>query len=313
MPACVKAVSEWFPMRERALAVGIFNSGTAIGAAAAAPIVAAVTLHFGWRSMFIVGGALSAAWLVAWLLAYRAPDRHPWITPEELAVIREDGSSPESPGPVPTRRILATPEAWGCILARVLTDPISYFFAYWVPLFLQEKRGFDLAALGKWYWIPYVGLGLGNLASGAVPGWLIRRGWPLNRARKTVMFAAACVIACCFVLITRVPSPGWALALIGGAMFCHAAWASMTLPAEVFPQHLVGSVSGFAGALGSLVSAITMLAIGRTVMGGSFVPIFIIYSALPMVGFALVCALIPKLGVVLELTTPSRGRPSIHG
>ena len=246
-------------------------------------------------------------WLIGWLLVYREPGRHPWLSAGELAIIREGRPTGDRPKPIPIRAILAMPEAWGCILARMLTDPISYFFAYWVPLFLQQKRGFDLAALGRYYWIPYVGLGLGNLASGALPGWLIRRGWSLNRARKIVMFAASGVIAGCFLLIIRVPSPAWAVGLIGGAMFCHAAWASMTLPAEVFPQHVVGSVSGFAGALGSLVSATSMLVIGRTVMAGSFVPVFIIYSALPMTGLAAVCLLIKKIGAVRELPAPATG------
>jgi len=299
-PAGVKAVAEWFPMRERALAVGIFNSGTAIGAAAAAPVVVWITLHFGWRYTFVAGSALSAVWLVAWLLCYRVPSQHPWLRKEELALIEKDAQPGARPAPVPMRRILATREVWGCILARVLTDPISFLFAFWMPKFLQQERGFDLAAIGKYFWIPYVGLAVGNIAGGAVPGWLVRRGWSLDRARKATMFAASCAIAACFILITRVPSPAWAVALLSGAMFCHAAWANMTLPAEVFPQHVVGSISGFAGGLSSLIGAVIMLAIGRTVTISSFTPVFIIYSALPMAGLAAVCILIGRIGAVRE-------------
>lgn len=297
-PAGVKAVSEWFPMRERAMAMGIFNSGTAIGAAFAAPMVAWVTLHFGWRYTFVVGAVLSIIWVMVWWLFYRVPQEHPWVTAGELRLIEENQPPPSRPKTVRTLAILQTREAWGCILARVLTDPISYFFAFWMPKFLQQERGFDLAAIGKYYWIPYVGLALGNLTGGAVPAYLTRRGWPLNRARKTMMFISSLMIPTCFVTITRVPTPAAAIACATVAMFFHAAWANMTLPAEVFEKHIVGSVSGFGGALGSLVGAITMLAIGQTVTVSSFTPVFIIYSALPMTAFVLVCVLIKQLGQV---------------
>jgi len=187
----------------------------------------------------------------------------------------------------------------------MLTDPISYFFAFWMPKFLQQERGFDLAAIGRYYWIPYVGLALGNLAGGAIPGWLIQAGWTLNRSRKTVMFAASCLIPLCFVAITRVPNPGWAIGLITAAMFGHAAWANMTLPAEVFAKAVVGSASGFGGALGSLVGAVTMLLIGRTVAVSSFTPVFVIYSAVPMTAWIIVCALLPRLGEIREVGAAS--------
>jgi ACS family hexuronate transporter-like MFS transporter len=303
-PAGVKAVTEWFPMKERAFAVGIFNSGTAIGAALAAPVVVWVTLHLGWRYTFIVGAALSASWLVAWLILYRPPRLHPWLRPDELAHIEQDGLSETKRKPVPLGRILSRREAWGCIAARILTDPISYLFAFWIPKFLQQERGFDLAAIGRCYWIPYVGLAAGNIAGGLLPRLLMRRGWSLNRSRKTVMFTASCMIAVCFVLITRVPSPALAIALLTGAMFFHASWANMTLPAEVIPQRAVGSVAGLGGGISSLIGAVTTLAIGRTVSIGSFTPVFIIYSILPMAGFVAVCLLIRELGRVEEFPGP---------
>jgi MFS transporter, ACS family, hexuronate transporter len=295
-PAGVKAVAEWFPARERALAVGIFNSGTALGAAAAAPVVVWITLHLGWRYTFIAGAILSAVWLVVWLIVYRAPRLHPWLGAAELAHIEGEAGSRVPLKPVPLGSILRRPQAWGCILARILTDPISYLFAFWIPKFLQQDRGFDMAAIGRCYWIPYVGLALGNLAGGLIPGWLMRRGWSLNRSRKTVMFASSCMVGSCFIALNRVTSPAWAIGLLASAMFFHAAWANMTLPAEVFPQRAVGSVSGLAGGISSMIGALTTLAIGRAVTVGSFTPIFAIYSALPMAGFVAVCLLIPDLG-----------------
>jgi len=300
-PAGIKTVSEWFPLRERALAVGIFNSGTAIGAAFAAPMVAFVTLHFGWRYTFVVGALLSVIWVICWMLFYRVPQEHPWVTPEELSLIEENQPAVVSSRPVPILVILKTREAWGCILARILTDPISYFFAFWMPKFLQQERGFDLADIGKYYWIPYVGLALGNLTGGAIPDYLSQHGWSLNRSRKTTMFVSSLMIPSCFAMITCVPNPTAAIACITIAMFFHAAWANMTLPAEVFEKNVVGSVAGFGGAMGSLVGAISMLLIGRMVTVGSFTPVFIIYSALPMAAFGLVCWFIKQLGCVRVL------------
>lgn len=307
-PAGVKAVTEWFPLRERALAVGIFNSGTALGAALSAPVVVAVTRHLGWRWSFVVGAGLSACWLVLWLAVYRPPARHPWLDPKERAWIEQDRRPDEAPRPVPLGQILGRREAWGCILARVLTDPISYLFAFWIPRFLQQERGFDLAALGRFYWIPYVGLGLGNLAGGAIPGWLIRRGWSLNRARKSVMCVASLAIAACFLAIPRALGLAPTLGLMTGAMFFHASWANITLPAEVFPQRAVGSVAGCAGCIASLVSALITLAIGHTVAVRSFTPVFVAYSALPLAGFVAVSLLIPRLGVVREFPERAESR-----
>jgi ACS family hexuronate transporter-like MFS transporter len=300
-PAGVKAVSEWFPIRERAMAVGIFNSGTAIGAAIAAPMVAWVTLHFGWRYTFVVGAIFSLLWVVLWLSFYRVPQAHPRITAEELRLIEEGQPAQAVSKPVPIGQILRTREAWGCILARLLTDPISYFLMFWIPKFLQQERGFDLKAIGMFGWIPFAGLALGNLAGGALPRLLGRRGWSLNRARKTIMGTASVMIPACFLIVTQVPNPVAAVAGITVAMFFHAAWANMTLPAEVFEKHVVGSVSGFGGAMGSLMGVIAMLLVGKAVAAGSFTPVFIVYSGLPMTAFIVVCLLIKQLGQVRVL------------
>jgi ACS family hexuronate transporter-like MFS transporter len=300
-PAGAKAVSEWFPMRERALAVGIFNSGTAIGACAAAPLVAWITLHLGWRYTFVAGAGLSAAWVVLWLLVYRLPREHPRLSAMELSLI-EDGAAPPVPrSAVPLRRILAIREVWGCILVRMLMDPISYFCIFWMPKFLQQERGFDLGAIGRYYWIPWVAAAAGNLTGGAVPRYLNRRGWSINRARKTIMLTASLGLWACFMLITRVPSPGLSVALISLALFCTQNFCFMALPAEAVPERIVGAVTGFGGAMGSLVGAVTMLVIGRIVRVSSFAPIFLVYAVFPLLAFGVVCILIRKLGEPREI------------
>jgi ACS family hexuronate transporter-like MFS transporter len=303
-PAGVKVVTEWFPLRERALAVGIFNAGTAVGAALAAPLVSGIALIWGWRSAFVAGGALGLVWIVLWLLFYRLPRNHPLLSAEELALIEEGEPPPEKNPRVSVKQLLSTREAWGCILARVLTDPISYFFIFWTPKFLQQERGFDLAAIGKYSWIPFVVAAFGNIAGGAVPAMLIRRGWTLNRARKTTMFVASCFMPACCLLVTLVPNAALAVTLISIAMFNHGVWANITLPAEVFPKFVVGSVSGLAGCLGSLAGAGTQLAIGWTVQNMSFSPVFAVCAFVHLAAFAVVCLLIGELGKIRKLDTP---------
>jgi len=303
-PAGIRAVTEWFPLRERALAVGIFNAGTALGAALAAPMVAWVSLTWGWRYSFIVGGVLGFIWVAVWAIVFRLPRLHPFLDPRELAII-EQGSDPTAPEPkpVPIRRILSHRAVWGCIVARVLTDPISYFFIFWTPKFLQQERGFDLAAVGQYGWIPFAALAVGNIAGGAIPGFLMRYGWTLNKARKATMLGASCLMPISLLMIIRVPSPTIAVAMISVAMFAHAAWANITLPAEVFPKHVVGSVTGFAGACGSFAGILTQQAIGWTVQNVSFTPVFIVCSVMHITAFIGVCWLVGELGKIRHISS----------
>lgn len=315
-PAGIKAVSEWFPMRERALAVGIFNAGTAIGACIAAPIIVWMSLSMGWRMAFVVSGGLGLLWLVLWLLIFRSPRNHPLLTSEELAIIESGRTAQETAGEtdarkkIPLLNLLKMKEAWGCIAARMLTDPISYFLAFWVPKFLQDEHHFSLKELGIYSSIPFAALALGNIAGGAIPRWLIGAlGWNLNRSRKTVMSIATVLVPLSFLLVVRVPNPALAVALLCVAMFSHAAWANMTLPAEVFPKHVVGTISGLGGAMGGLMGILSQLAIGqlakRAAATGAtpFATIFTTGAILYPIAFLLVLLLVRRLGEVREIKT----------
>jgi ACS family hexuronate transporter-like MFS transporter len=289
-------------MKERALAVGIFNSGTAIGAALATPVVSAIALAWGWRPAFVITGALGFIWVAIWLVVYRLPQHHERITDAERDLILSGSSIAAEQGEsVPIMRLLRMRETWGCVMARFLTDPISYFLFFWIPKYLQQERGFSLADLGKYAWMPYAALALGNIASGAIPRWLIARGWTLSRARKTTMLADSCLIPICCLLVTRVHSPAAALGLLMGMMFGHSLWGNITLPAEVFPKRAVGSVSGFGGAMGGLAGAVTQLTIGWVVQRFSFTPIFAACSGAYLLGFLLVHFLIGELGYIREM------------
>jgi ACS family hexuronate transporter-like MFS transporter len=311
-PAGVKAVSEWFPMRERALAVGIFNAGTALGSALAVPVVSWIALSWGWRYAFVITGSLGFIWVAVWAISYRLPQEHPRLGEAERELILSDRTPEETdPEPVPVKRLLRMRETWGCILARVLTDPISYFLFFWTPKYFQQERGFNLSDVGSYIWIPYAALTAGNISSGAIPRLLINRGASVNRARKSTMLAVSCLMPVFCLLVTRVSSPTLAIILMTCVMFGHAAWGNITLPAEVFPKQVIGTVSGLGGALGGLVGAITQWYIGRVVENFSFMPIFAASSVMYLLAFILVHALIGELGYIRKLAGPpiARGVP----
>jgi ACS family hexuronate transporter-like MFS transporter len=309
-PGGVKAVSEWFPMRERALAVGIFNAGTALGSVLAIPLVSWIALTWGWRWAFLVPGSLGFVWIAVWLAMYRLPQEHPRLSPEERDLILSDSKTEEQQdkGPVSIMSLLRMRETWGCIMGRVMTDPISYFLFFWGPKYLQQEHGFNLADVGKYGWIPFAALTVGNLASGGIPRYLTSRGWSVNRARKTTMLVVSCFMPILCLMITRVSSSTLALALMTAIMFGHAAWGNITLPAEVFPKRYVGTVSGFGGALGAAVGAITQRIIGWAVQNLSFAPVFAVCSVMYLLGFMFVHLLVGDLGRIRQL--PAHTQPN---
>lgn len=307
-PGGVKAVSEWFPVRERALGVGIFNAGTALGSALAVPLVSWIALAWGWRFAFVLTGAIGFIWVGVWAKSYRLPLAHPRLSDAERALIASDAESEEeNQKPVSIRRLLSLPESWGCILARMLTDPISYFLFFWTPKYFQQERRFNLQAVGLYVWIPYVALTIGNMAGGAIPRYLVSHGWSVNRARKSTMLVVSALMPICCLLVTRVSSPGVAIVLMAAIMFGHAAWGNITLPAEVFPKRVVGTISGFGGALGAGVGAITQWYIGWVVANLSFAPVFAACSVMYLVALGLVHWLIGELGEIRKLAPAPNG------
>lgn len=298
----VKAVGEWFPMRDRALAIGIFNAGTALGSVAAAPIVSLVAVQWGWRSAFLVTGALGFIWLVPWMLFFKPPKSHPWLDDEERQLIL-DGQREETGHlrPPPFLRLLQMRETWGCVLVRALTDPISYFLLFWIPLYFQKQYEFDLKKIAMFMWIPYAAAALGNLAGGIIPRFLIGRGWDLDKARKSTMILMTGTLLICLFSVTQIANPTLALLLVAGMTFCHGGWSNITLPAEVFPRNAIATVTGLGGALGSWMGAVAMLGTGHVVDAYGFTPVFIACAVLYPVALLLVYVLIGKLGVVRNI------------
>ncbi len=227
---------------------------------------------------------------------------HPRLSAGERALItadRENHGAPERA--VPLGRLFRCRETWGCILIRALTDPISYFLLFWVPLYFQKRHGFDLKQLGLFVWIPFAAAALGSVVSGALPRWLIARGWELDRARKATMALMTAGMFVGAVSATQVAHAGLALALVACMTFCHAGWGNITLPTEIFPKNAVGTVTGLGGTLGSWMGALSQLYIGRVVDAYGFAPIFVACAGLYPVALLLVFVLVGKLGIVRNL------------
>lgn len=303
-PGGVKASTEWFPLKERALAIGIFNAGTAIGAALAVPIVSFLALWFGWRVAFIATGLLGFIWLFFWLKYYHSPKDHPKITKEEQDYILQDEETKEFTDvmdnePVPLKKLLLRKETWGCISARVFIDPVTYFLLFWIPKYLQDVQGLSLSELGVTAWLPYMAMGIGTILGGVFPRYLIDHyDWSLNKARKTVMVVASLTIpALCYILFAG-PSTVLAIACISGVMLAHGLWANITIPSEIYPKKVQATITGLGGTLGGITSVVSQKMIGATVGLYSYLPIFIYIGVAYLVSLLCVQLLVGKLGVI---------------
>ncbi|KQX97796.1 hypothetical protein ASD22_11320 [Rhodanobacter sp. Root480] len=304
-PAAIKTVAEWFPRRERALATGIFNSGSNIGAIVAPMVVPLIAVAWGWQAAFLFTGVLSATWLATWLLTYRTPERQPKLSPAELAYIQSDPAEPTTR--VPWATILHHRQAWAFIVGKFMTDPIWWFLLFWLPKFLHSTYGLSLLELGLPLIAIYVTADVGSIAGGWLAGYLIRRGWSANRARKGAMLACAlCVVPIVFAANAR---HMWvAVALIGLATAGHQGWSAnlFTLASDLFPRRAVASVvgiGGFAGAVGGmLIATFAGFLLQAT---GSYVPLFIMAGSAYLLALLAVHALAPRLQPASLGTAPT--------
>ena len=294
-PAAIKTIAEWFPRRERALATGIFNSGSNIGAIVAPLLVPVIAAVWGWQSAFLFTGALSATWLVAWLLTYRTPEQQPALSATELAHIRSD--PPEPTVRVPWARILRHRQAWAFVAAKFITDPVWWFFLFWLPKFLHAEYGLSLLELGLPLIAIFVAADVGSITGGWLAGRLIRRGWSVNRARKGAMLVCALAVVP-IVFAARADNLWLAVALIGLATAGHQGWSAnvFTLTSDMFPRRAIASVvgiGGFAGAVGGMmVSTFTGFLLQAT---GSYMPLFLVAGSAYLLALMIVHALAPRL------------------
>jgi ACS family hexuronate transporter-like MFS transporter len=295
-PGASKAVAEWFPAKERGVAVAIFDSGSSVGGAIAALTVPWVAIMFGWRYAFVLSGLLGLVWLALWLTFYHPLAKHPRLSAEERALIeagRDTATSSTQRGASRYLNLLKQRNVWGIVLGRSLTDPIWWFYVFWLPQYLSDARGFSLKQIAAFAWIPFVAADIGNFTGGLASGFLIKRGMPVVRARKWV-----CVVSTLPVLAgipaATTHSPYWALALISFAVWGYASWSTMglTFPSDLFPQDVVASVTGISGLGAGLVSTAFTLTVGWLVDKFSYFPAFVAAGTIPFLATAAVLILI---------------------
>lgn len=294
-PASIKTVSEWYPVRERALATGIFNSGTNIGAVVTPLVVPWITVTYGWYWAFIATGALGFIWLALWLPMFAPPDRHPRVSAAELAHIRRDPSPPAQR--VPLRAILPHRQTWAFAIGKFMTDPIWWLYLFWVPDFLNRNHGLNILAVGPPLVAIYLIADVGSIGGGWLSSWLLKRGWPVSRARKTAMLV--CAAAVVPIMFASVTTNLWvAVILVGIAAAAHQGWSAniFTLATDMFPKHAVGTVVGFGGMAGAvggmLIAKLTGYILQAT---GSYVPVFILAGLTYLTALGIIHLLVPKV------------------
>jgi ACS family hexuronate transporter-like MFS transporter len=287
-PGAAKVIAEWFPPRQRALGMGIFNSGPSIGSVIAPPLIIWMQTMFGWRATFLVIGGSGFVWLALWQWFYESPERHPRITSAELALIRE-GREEKSAARVGWRDVMKHREAWAIVLSRFCCDPVWWLYLTWLPMYLYKVHGFTVQQIGAFAWLPFVAADAGALGGGWMSGFLIGRGWSVNRARKTVIVAGM-LCMCCGMFAARASSPWAAMGFIAVVLFGFQAWINnvQTMPSDYFPASAVGAVTGMGGAgagLGAiLLTQTTGIVVDRL---GSYTPILIAAGLLPILGTAI--------------------------
>ncbi len=294
-PASIKTVAEWFPKKERALATGIFNSGTNIGALMTPLVVPWVTLRYGWEWAFILTGLLGFIWMIWWLRSYRSPEEHPRLSQAELAYIRSD--PPEAVTPIPWARVFPHRQTWAFAIGKFMTDPIWWLYLFWVPDFLNRNHGLDLKSMGLPLVVIYLIADVGSIGGGWLSSSLIKRGWSVNAARKTAML----VCAICVLPIVFAPKASnlWvAVILVGVAAAAHQGWSAniFTLTSDMFPRRAVGSVVGIGGMAGAVGGMLVSLVVGEILQRtGSYVAIFIMAGSAYLAALLVIQLLVPRL------------------
>lgn len=304
-PGAAKGNAEWFPVKERAFAQGIFNSGAAIGGIVAIPIIASLTIYFSWQMIFVIIGVVGLLWLVPWLILVKAPPKtHPWLTAEEKKYILGGQKEAEVDALAQTEEynpevgeLLSRKQSWGVIIASAAIDPIWWLFVFWIPIYLSEVYGMDVKAIGIYGWVPYVGAMLGAFFGGLLAQNRIKAGWNVNKTRKFVI-TLGCLIMLPALLALSNPGTPFAAVLIMAAVlfgFQTAIGNVQTLPSDLYGKKTVGTLSGFAGTAAKLTGAGLVALVPMLTTGGNYTPAFVIGATLAFIVMASVWVLIPKV------------------
>ena len=295
-PAAIKTVAEWFPQSERSFATGIFNSGTNLGAILAPLIVPWVTIRYGWHAAFLVTGLFSAAWIAVWFAKYRKPSDHPTLTGAELRHIYEEAAEQMGPS-TPWLKLLTYRQTWAFAIGKFLTDPVWWFYLFWLPDFFSKRFHLDLSHLGMPLIVVYNASAIGSIGGGWLPVPFRRLGLSATRARLTAMLICACAVVPVF-LINYLNSEWVAIALLSLAAAAHQGWSAniLTTPSDMFPRTAVGSVTGIGGMAGSVGGFLLATFTGYILqLTGSYASLFALAASAYLVALVVVVTLAPGL------------------
>jgi ACS family hexuronate transporter-like MFS transporter len=294
-PASIKTIAEWFPRKERALATGIFNSGTNAGAIVVPLVVPWLTVTYGWQWAFIATGAIGFLWLVLWIAFYRSPDKHRSVTAAELAYIRSDPA--EKTTSIRWGRLLGHRQLWAFAIGKFMTDPIWWLYLFWVPDFLNRNYGVNLLGMMVPLLIIYNAATAGSILGGWLSSSLISHGWNINASRKTAMFLCALSVVP-IVFASGTPNLHVAVLLVSLAAAAHQGWSAnlFTIASDMFPRHAMGSVIGFGGMAGAVGGLLLAKIVGYVLQWtGSYLPVFIIAGSAYLIALGIIQLLAPKL------------------
>lgn len=294
-PAAVKTVAEWFPKKERALATGIFNAGSNVGAIIAPLVVPWITLTWGWYEAFVITGAIGLIWLFFWFWLYEKPALHKKLKKEELHYIQQD--PPDTQIKIPWRTLLKYKETWAFALGKFLTDPAWWFYLYWIPSFLNKNYGITLDKIGLPLIIIYIMADVGSIGGGWLSSFFIKRGWSVNKGRKITMLICALLVTP--IVFASMAGNVWiAVALLSMATAAHQGWSAnlFTTVSDVFPRKVVGSVVGLGGMFGAIGGMLVATATGfiLELTKSYFIP-FIVAGGLYLTALLIINILIPNI------------------
>lgn len=297
-PAAIKTVAEWFPKKERALATGIFNAGSNVGAVAAPLLVPWITLTWGWYEAFIFTGAIGFIWLIFWWILYEKPEKHKKVSKTELEYIQSD--PPDTAVKIPWLSLIKYKQTWAFAAAKFLTDPIWWFYLYWVPKFLFKEYGLTLDKIGLPLIIIYLMADVGSIGGGWLSSFFIKRGWGVNKGRKMAMLI--CALSVIPIVLASQASELWmAVALLSLATAAHQGWSAnlFTTVSDMFPRKAVGSVVGFGGMAGAVGGMLVATLAGLILqVTGSYMVLFIISGSAYVIAYFIFNLLVPKLDVI---------------
>jgi ACS family hexuronate transporter-like MFS transporter len=308
-PAAIKAITEWFPRKERALATGLFNSGANIGAVITPALIPWLAVHYGWQWAFVLGGSINFIFVAFWWPIYRRPQEKAGLDPAELEYILSDTTAEEETARIPWRNLIGYRAAWAFILGKFLTDPIWWFYLFWLPKWLSKDHALNLQQLGWPLVVVYTLVTVGSVGGGYISSALIHRGVSVNVARKTAFLVCALSVTP-VALVTRIQNVWWAVLIIGLAAAAHAGWSAnlFTLVSDCFPKHAVASVTGMGGMAGSLGAIIFSEFIGRWLQKTEqYWLLFGIGATAYLIALAVIHALVPRIRQV-EISVDSADR-----